>query len=43
MLSSGNTLTHGTTTPVLDWECGHTNKLLQGKQGRELSLPPLYL
>jgi len=43
MLRGGDAPTHAATTPVLGWECGHTNKLLQGKQGRELSPPPLYL
>lgn len=35
--------THATSTPVLIWECGHTQKLLQAKQGCDLSPPHLYL
>lgn len=35
--------THATSTPVLIWECGHTKKLLQAKEGCDLSHLHLYL
>lgn len=35
--------THATSTPLVIWECGHTKRLLQAKQGCDLSPPCLYL
>lgn len=35
--------THATSTSVLIWECGHTKKLLQAKQGHDLYHLHLYL